>query len=169
VALALAVVVPGGCLWAPDIHEEPPEANGGGPTIERAMVSPSPDRPHQLGGTSTFDVSGAVGHPSLPPEQLQYYWFLNYRTEDDPEDIRPPFAWAQGIQSIPLNPCVEKVKVIYGVVQGGTGADVRRYPLELFVTDGTTGRMEIKPTGRELTGSYAYVAWVLEEPDKTCP
>lgn len=155
---AIWLVIIGGCLWTPDISERSEAASGPGPTIDRSLVDPSPDDVFELTSTTSFDVSAAISHPTIPPERLSYYWFLNYQAKA----LRAPYLVGSQ-QTVTLNPCVAKLKNIYGVADDG-----KEYPLELFVVDGTSGHVEIESLERKITGHYAYVRWTIKIPIGWC-
>jgi hypothetical protein len=172
VALALAVVVPGGCLWAPDIHEEPEGSGRAGATVDRDKVVPRlDDVTLEFQGTITFDVSGAITHPTVPADQLWYHWFVNYAWQDDKNKL-PPYMQERGQSSIILNPCTPRVKT-WGVTPDAPTA------VEVFVTEtyeiGDTSVVVVESPGddglmkRIITGPYAYVAWWLEPSGIPCP
>jgi hypothetical protein len=166
VALALAVLGAEGCLWAPDIHEGTETPGGTGPTIDREKVLPTLDVvDRKFEGTLTFDVAAAISHPTIPAEQLYYYWFLNFAWQ--PEGVKFPwYAEGRGRTSLILNPCTPRVKT-WGVTEFQATA------LELFVFTtneiGETPVVAVDENKRSITGPYAYVEWWLGASGKPCP
>ncbi len=148
----LAAWAGAGCLWSPDIREKPESRFP--PTIERALVSPSPDQAVVLTNQpQAFSVEGAVTDPDDDVETLQYVWFLDWPQNCEPGQCYGPFYFpGRGAnQKLTVNPC--------GLFKKYLETDTYHL-LELIVTDGEV-RIDVEK-GRTVTGGHAYVAWWLE-------
>ncbi len=155
VVLALGVV---GCVWSPDIREK--GENKFAPTIERTLVSPSPDRAVVLTSDPVeFSVEGAVADEDDNIETLQYVWFLDWPQNCEPGQCYGPFYFpGRGAnKKLTMNPC--------GLFKKYLETD-EYHLLELIVTDGEV-KIDVEE-GRTVTGGHAYVAWWLEN-RLSCP
>ena len=160
VAAAAGIAAGGGCLWAPDIHEQPTGNVATGPVIDRVKVTPSVDNVQTMYTTMTFSVASAISDATVAVESLAFYWFINYRTNDLPAYTTGNGATAK---SLTINPCAAKFRGVYGVTPG------QQSEVELLVLDPAQATYRYDPdAGRVITGPYAYVLWTLDVQVK-CP
>lgn len=140
----IAVFSQEGCLWAPDIQEQPDIESG--PVIDRTLVVPSPDREVELTSLITeFSVAGAIADPDTAIENLHYHWYLGYQEFATP---RPPDYVSR--ETISLSSCG------FPDVLEPTGS---KHNLELIVSDQPI--QFDREAGRLIEGSYSIITWTV--------
>ena len=143
-AVVLMLVVRGGCLWAPDIHERNSENQP--PELDFTRMEPNPDLLVVMTGPTVFSVTSAVTDPDDPVESLRYWWFLDYRKDQDAAIIAGP-----GYSQIQLDPC------LYPQL-AESDAD---HTLEVVVVDPTGQVSYDKVKGRKIEHA-AVGLWVIQ-------
>ena len=146
--IMLAMVILGtaslsfGCVVPSDIHEKGDAISS--PSLDRAQITPSPDRVVDLTSEVTeFSVAAAVTNVDMDQDTLYFQWFVGY-----PES------------PIPLPPLFESQQTI--LFQACTFINVlspvgSMHTIELFITEEP---VEFDPTtGRTVPDSYIYVSW----------
>jgi hypothetical protein len=149
-ALVLALL-PGSCLWSPDINER--EGSSFPPVIDRTLVSPSPDSIVELVSLTTeFSADGAITDMDTDIDTLEYHWYLGYLESPIPKG--PDFT-AQ--KTIRLNACAFKEEL---------DPPGSYHTLELIVSDQPIAFD--RENGRVISGGYGYVSWTVRS-QVACP
>lgn len=145
--VALACAIPQlltlACAIPPDINVRQDGLNP--PSLDRSMISPSPDQVVELTSSSIeFSVASAVTNVQAG-DQLYFQWFVGY-----PESATPRPPAFESFDTIQFNPCG------FSDVLAPVGST---HSMELFITEDP---MDFDPvTGRVVPDSYIYVSWPI--------
>jgi hypothetical protein len=145
-ALALVLTVFSSCAMPVDINERSDSITA--PSLDRTLITPSPDEVVDLTSTITeFSVAAAITNVDPALDQLYYQWFVGYPESTTPQ---PPVYESQ--KTILFNACA------FNDVLSPPGS---AHTIELFISDEPV--LFVAGEGRTIPEAYIYVSWTVRQ------
>lgn len=137
-----AILAQPGCAIPSEIHERSDTIDA--PTLDRSLVTPSPDRIVELTTTVTeFSVAAALSTADDTVEDLYFQWYVGY-----PESTVPTLPVFESWKTVQFNACA------FADVLGPVGST---HTIELIISEDP---VDFDATdGRILPDEYIYVSW----------
>jgi len=142
IAAILGGLLAAGCAIPTEIHERSDALDS--PTLDRSLVTPSPDRTVQLTSTVTeFSVAAAISADPEILDELYFQWYVGY-----PESAVPTPPAFESFRTILFNACA------FTDLLGPVGST---HTIELVISRDPAEFDSA--SGRVLPDEYIYVSW----------